>query len=295
VDAWSPGERAVQRRLGGTEVADRMLPGIGNEVPAAGRNFLRRQPWLGVGARLADGTVWASGVAGPPGFLDAPEPDLLTVAALPAAGDPLAGVIAAGGPVGTLALEPARRRRLRANGRAFATAEGWAVALDQVVANCPRYIQRRTLDEAWVPSPAEVTGPSVAVLDDRRRAWIAGADTFFLATADAGGDADLSHRGGVPGFVDLRGDGTLAWDELPGNSMYLTLGNLEGASGAGLLFVDFATGDTLHVAGDAAVTYAPGGAPRVSVTPRRVLEVRHGAPAPWSDPEPSPFLGGAPT
>jgi hypothetical protein len=71
----------------------------------------------------------------------------------------------------------------------------------------------------------------------------------------------------------------------------MTLGNLEQTRAAGLLFVDFATGATLHVAGRATVDYGHV-RPRVTLSPVRVLELAHAAPAPWSSPEYSPHLDG---
>ena len=283
----------MQERLGETALADRLGHMLDCDVPAAGVGFLRRQPWLLLAAPLddGDGTVWPSLVSGRPGFLDVPRPDLITAAAAPAPGDPLAAALAAGGPAGALALEPETRRRLRANGRfapGSAPGGGLGVNTVQVLANCPRYIQRRRLDPGWVPAPPEVVARGPA-LTAAQRAWVAGADTAFLATAAADGHADMSHRGGKPGFLAVDGDGAVGFDELPGNSMYLTLGNLEQRGAAGLLVVDFATGATLHVAGLASVDYR-GDRPRVTLTPTRVVQQAHAAPAPWSAPEYSPHL-----
>ena len=58
----------------------------------------------------------------------------------------------------------------------------------------------------------------------------------------------MSHRGGKPGFVGVQGD-TLAIPDFRGNRFYNTLGNLLGDPRAGLLFVDFASGDILQIQG----------------------------------------------
>jgi hypothetical protein len=275
--------------MGEADAADRLAHLLRTEVPDAGVAFLRRQPWLLLAAPLADGTVWPSLVSGRPGFLDAPAPGLVAAAATPPTADPLGAAVAAGGQVGALALEPATRRRMRLNGR-FAPHEGrLAIRTDEVISNCPKYIQRRRLDPAWLPGTPAPTWSGTQLTGAQRR-WIAQADTMFLATASADGRADMSHRGGRPGFVGVH-DGRLAFDELPGNSLYMTLGNLEQTGAAGLLFVDFATGATLHVAGPATVGYGTG-RPRVTLTPARVLELAHAAPAPWSSPEYSPHLDG---
>jgi uncharacterized protein len=287
---WHRGERAVQERLGEAPLADRLGHMLQCDVPAAGAGFLRRQPWLLLAAPLddGDGTVWPSLVSGRPGFLDVPRPDLVTAAATPAAADPLAGAVRAGGPAGALALEPESRRRLRANGRFEARpGSGLAIRTEQVLANCPKYIQRRRLDPGWLPAPPEVVATGTALTADQR-AWVGSADTAFLATAAADGHTDMSHRGGRPGFLAVEGD-AVSFDELAGNSMYLTLGNLEQRGAAGLLLVDFATGATLHLAGPASVDYR-GARPRVTLSPTRVLEQAHAAPAPWSAPQYSPHL-----
>ena len=89
-----------------------------------------------------------------------------------------------------------------------------------------------------------------------------GADTFFIATAvppaqigaSAAHGVDVSHRGGRPGFVrvqrDADGVDVLTVPDFAGNQMFNTLGNLQLHPRAGLLFVDFARGDRLHVAVD---------------------------------------------
>ena len=92
-------------------------------------------------------------------------------------------------------------------------------------------------------------------LDDAARALIAAADTFFVASRSrpevgSGGGLDMSHRGGRPGFVGVHGD-TLAIPDFRGNRFFNTLGNLLGDPRAGLLFVDFASGDLLQLQGRA--------------------------------------------
>ena len=70
----------------------------------------------------------------------------------------------------------------------------------------------------------------------------------------AAAGSDVSHRGGPPGFVALAGDRrTLRWADYTGNDMFNTLGNLLANGDASLLFIDFATGDTLRLNGRASI------------------------------------------
>ena len=98
----------------------------------------------------------------------------------------------------------------------------------------------------------------LSALDAAARALIEGADTFFVATyADVEGQrqVDVSHRGGNSGFVRVEADGTLTIPDFNGNLFFSTLGNIVLNGKAGLLFVDFATGDVLQLSGDAEVIF----------------------------------------
>jgi hypothetical protein len=68
----------------------------------------------------------------------------------------------------------------------------------------------------------------------------------------------MSHRGGRPGFVGMHGD-TLAVPDFRGNRFFNTLGNLLGDDRAGLLFVDFDSGDLLQLQGRVAIEWQAGG------------------------------------
>ncbi len=255
---YHEGQLGVQRRAGDTAVAERLGHGFRAELPEAVRDFLAGQRLLIAGAAAPDGRIWASVLAGEPGFLDTPDDRTVAAAALPQAGDPLAGTLAAGpAPVGLLALEPQTRRRVRVNGTAELVAGGVRVRTEQVYGNCPKYIARRAVAaEAAADAPA----PPVerrAALSAGDRALIAQADTFFIATAGPGGGADASHRGGSPGFVAVRDEHRLSFPDYPGNTMFMTLGNLAANPRAGLVFVDWERGDTLQLSGRAVVDWSP--------------------------------------
>ncbi len=79
-------------------------------------------------------------------------------------------------------------------------------------------------------------------------AWITTADTAFVASADHTRSADVSHRGGNPGFIRWH-DGTLRIPDYPGNKMYHTLGNFRIHPRAGLTVLDFATNRQVQLTG----------------------------------------------
>ena len=180
--------------------------------------------------------------------------------------------------LGLLVLDPRTRQRLRINGRGLLRPEGIFLLADEVYGNCPKYIQRRRLAGETESRPAGRPARSRR-LDASQRQRVAAADTFFIASFHPGGGADASHRGGRPGFVRVGDDGRIGFPDYPGNNMFNTLGNLAGHPRVGLLFVDFATGDLLHVAGRASLPEGP--ERRVEVRVEEVRETRGGSPLRW--------------
>ncbi|MFF0474322.1 pyridoxamine 5'-phosphate oxidase family protein [Streptomyces sp. NPDC004284] len=278
--AYSPGSRAVQDRVGVRRLADHVGRSITPAIRPVAAAFLEAQPMLMIGAADAGGRVWSTLLTGAPGFVRATGPHTVSVAAALPEGTP------DGAPVGTLALDPRTRRRMRLNGTARTSARGFTIEAEQVFSNCPKYLQKRE----WYGS--EPAGPEAGAvrhgeeLTPGQMRRIRAADTFFIATAAPDG-VDTSHRGGNPGFVGVDAPGELSWRDYPGNSMFLTLGNLESDGRAGLLFLDWETGLTLQLSGRARTEYGP--EERVTrFLVDRTIETPSGSPLRWSPPEYSP-------
>lgn len=76
---------------------------------------------------------------------------------------------------------------------------------------------------------------------------------FFLATTDAEGWPDCSYKGGLPGFVRVVDEHTLAFPSYDGNGMFRSLGNIRVNPKVGMLFIDFERPQRLRVNGEASV------------------------------------------
>jgi len=85
------------------------------------------------------------------------------------------------------------------------------------------------------------------------RALIERSQMFFLATADAQGQPDCSHKGGLPGFVRVLDEQTLAFPDYNGNGMYRSLGNVLLNPRVSLLFVDMEHPHRLRILGEATI------------------------------------------
>ena len=88
---------------------------------------------------------------------------------------------------------------------------------------------------------------------DEDRAFIEGCSTFFVATADALGRPDCSYKGGLPGFVRVLDNRTLAFPDYDGNGMYRSWGNVLINPHVGLLFLDFEKQKRIRVNGTAQI------------------------------------------
>jgi predicted pyridoxine 5'-phosphate oxidase superfamily flavin-nucleotide-binding protein len=297
------GERAVHELLGVAEQVepflDRMLRDF---MPDPHRELYARLPFLVIGSNDAQGRLWASLVAGAPGFLSTPDARTLSIQAGALPGDPLADALSPGAALGCLGIELATRRRNRVNGRiARADASGFAMTVDLAFGNCPKYIQARTVRFAPDPARALARGASDR-LDQTRTRLVEQADTFFLASRHPGDDrdrrhgVDVSHRGGRPGFVSVREGRTLAFPDFRGNFHFATLGNILVDPHVGLLFADFERRALLWITGRARIVWhgpevdAFAGADRLVLVDIDEARWSEGAlPLEAGPPEPSPF------
>ncbi len=97
----------------------------------------------------------------------------------------------------------------------------------------------------------QVTCHSEFTAEDR--AFIERCPMLFVATADASGRPDCSYKGGLPGFVRVVDEHTLAFPDYDGNGMYRSWGNTLCNPHVGLLFIDFESPRRLRVNGTAQV------------------------------------------
>jgi uncharacterized protein len=197
------------------------------------------------------------------------------------------------------------RRRNRIIGTvAKASPEGFTINVRQTLGVCPQYIQGRDVAftrDPLTPMPRPVH--RAERLDATASAIIARADTYFVASVDpretdgVARGADISHRGGRPGFVRVDDAVTLTAPDFVGNFLFNTLGNWQIDDRAGLLFIDFKKGDLVYIAARAEIIWegpevrAFAGAQRlVRYHLEEVIRVEDSLPALFSRPENSPLL-----
>ncbi|SIR96291.1 2Fe-2S iron-sulfur cluster-binding protein [Pseudomonas sp. A214] len=290
---WHEGELTLQRSVGAvdmmTSVGQRQL--ARNWMPDQHREFYAQLPFVVLGAVDRQGDVWATLRTGKPGFMSSPDPQTLQINLKPQPSDPAQEGMGEGAAIGMLGIELHTRRRNRMNGNIRRLLDhGLEISVSQAYGNCPRYINLRQY--SFVREQAGDVRHLVAT-DPLARRLITAADSFYIATyveRDGERQVDASHRGGKPGFVRMDEDGTLTIPDFSGNLFFNTLGNILLNPRAGLIFVDFKTGDLLQMTGSAQVLLddpeiaAFQGAERLlRFKPQRVVYRQAAIPLRWKD------------
>lgn len=304
------GELALQQRAGVLEKMAARSQVIRSAMPDQHREFFSQLPFLIVGSVDRQQQPWASIVTGDPGFVSSPDAEHLQIHARALAADPLQQNLAGNAAIGLLGIEPHTRRRNRMNGRIETLdADGWTMKVEQSFGNCPKYIQARRPDKADSAGSVAPRVHRASELDDAMQQLIRAADTFFIATAflpdpvadggagEGGYGADVSHRGGKPGFVRIDDANTLTVPDFVGNFYFNTIGNLVLHPRAGLLFIDFASGDLIYLAVSAELIWEGPEVARFAGAERllrfhveQAIRVEASLPLRWSEAEFSPAL-----
>lgn len=269
-ETFHEGEIAIQKKMG---VAESMAE-IGSRVfrdymPTQHRDFFHQLPMIFVGFSDENKDIWASVIAGEPGFVTSENDKLLTINQWPLPGDPLNQVLINAGQSGRsarfgfLGIELATRRRNRLNGQLNSVSDfSFSVSVVQSFGNCPKYIQTRRIKD--VVRPEKIIIEHIDVFSPEMTSFIKNADTFFVAsssvpkisdTFNASDGADVSHRGGQAGFIRVDDEKTLTIPDYIGNNFFNTLGNIQVNSKTGLLFIDFEVGDVYMLTGSAKILW----------------------------------------
>ncbi|WP_055135600.1 pyridoxamine 5'-phosphate oxidase family protein [Pseudomonas corrugata] len=290
---WHEGELTLQRAVGAVD----MMVSVGQRqlarswMPDQHREFYAQLPFVVLGAVDRQGDVWATIRTGQPGFMHSPTPERLHISLPPQPDDPAQDGMQQGDAIGMLGIELHTRRRNRMNGNVLRPSdEGIEIAVTQAYGNCPRYINLRQY--AFVDETAGAV-LELTSADPQVRRMVTLADSFYVATyvvRDGQNQVDASHRGGKPGFVRVEEDGTLTIPDFSGNLFFNTLGNILLNPRAGLVFIDFQSGDLLQMSGSAEVLLdspeiaAFQGAERLwRFKPQRIVYRQAAIPLRWTD------------
>ena len=242
---YHAGQRDVQREANSVPAADRLSTWVGPVSTYA------NEADLIVLACAASDELRVAALSGPAPLVTANERGGDITIALP---EEITQRLPLDRSWGGIVINPATARRSRVAGHPVV--RDGHVELPCVIAftNCRKYM-----------TPSSSTGSDVhfgptshiaCALDDP---WIvdtiARGETSFLATQTPDGGADVSHRGGQPGFLHYDAVGaTIAWTEYLGDGMFVSTGNLRQQSRFALIVIDLESGDAARLDGTASYT-----------------------------------------
>lgn len=250
------GEIAIQEQAGVRSAAEEVGESILDHFVPGAKEFLERRTMAVLGTADGHGRVWASVVTGAPGFIRVVDDLTLRMTARPAPSDPLFNNLAAEHHVALFAPDFVTPRRVRVNGLGVIKDGQIYIRTEEVYGNCRRYMQERILlGPRPIAQQDEISVRRDSVLSAQQQAQISGTDTFFIATDHPKHSADVSHKGGTPGFVRIIDPRRIAFPDYNGNRMFNTLGNIVVNPKAGLLFIDFDGGCTLQLSGSASIDW----------------------------------------
>lgn len=303
------GEQKIQSMLGVRENMERFgRMVIRDHMPEQHRQFFSQLPFVLVGHADQNGNPWASILAGEPGFIHSPSNKDLVIGSAIIQGDPLLKTLTHdqqsnhATKLGLLGIELPTRRRNRLAGHVTGlSSQGVSIEVDQSFGNCPQYIQSREFRLLNKSEAKPILINELQSFDDHARSLIEKSDTFYIASAYDSGlnrasdGADVSHRGGMPGFVRVDDSQNLSIPDYMGNNHFNTFGNIEETGKAGLLFIDFESGDVLTLTGQAEVdwdspeiTFFEGAQRLLKFKLTSGFLIKNAIPARWSAPEFSP-------
>ena len=152
--------------------------------------------------------------------------------------------------IGFLGIDFENAMRIRINGTATINNEILEVSINEVYSNCPKYITKR-LHKKDLKSNLIQSILKDKKLTEQSIQMISNSDTFFLSSFHKKRGADISHRGGNKGFVKVLSSNKLEFDDMPGNNLYNTLGNIYTNPLINMLFIDFENNDSYLILGKA--------------------------------------------
>lgn len=261
------GEKAIQRKLGVEEkMAKFGKMVVRDHMPQQHRDFYQQLPFIFVGHADEAQQVWASMLIGDEGFISSPNDRQLHISGEVLRGDPLRNTLNSSkqhNRMGLLGIELSSRRRNRMSAKlSRRTEQSIELEVLQTFGNCPQYIQTRKLRK--VESLSSFKSLEITSFNQETADFISKSDSFFVASSnvtdnrhtlsDSDG-ADVSHRGGMPGFVEVSDEITLTIPDYMGNNHFNTFGNIVENPKVGLLFVDFENGHLLTLTGVANILW----------------------------------------
>lgn len=242
---YHSGQQQIQTEANTLEIAERLSRWVG---PA--QHFCQLADLFIFATRSASGNLMLSALSGAPPLVQVRRAGGFSLI-LP---DRLRAHLPLNQQVGSLAINLSQARRVRINGTCCENPLGLELAANEVFTPGRKYMSPSAkLDGMRMVGPAVVKKlpldhPTIASM-------LAGSETAFLASMSPDGRLDVSHRGGLPGFISYdRHTHLLSWNEYVGDGIFKSAGNIRSTGIFSLLVLHHPSGDGVLLQGQAGYT-----------------------------------------
>ncbi len=114
-----------------------------------------------------------------------------------------------------------------------------------------KQVQAERGSRAGYAQVADPHAPTNDRLTKRETDFIAGRDSFYMATVSETGWPYIQHRGGPVGFLRVMDDSSVCFPDYEGNRQYLSVGNLTTNDRVALILMDYPNRRRLKLIGHA--------------------------------------------
>jgi len=261
INHFHKGEIDVQKATGEQDIAIRVSNIIQEAIPSRAFDFIRKQVVVWIGIENENNYPCAFPLFGSPGFISPGEGTIVEIEVGKSFSIPKewGRNLKKRKPIGCLIIDLSTRGRIRING-IIRKVDKTRLQIDvrQAYPNCQKYIRKRILQREpdFTQFQLKTSG---TVLNKEAESIIHKSDTAFVASLGPNG-ADVSHRGGMTGFIKCYSPNMILIPDYKGNSMFNTLGNFKINPRGGITIIDFAGGNFLQVFGVINIVIDKGGA-----------------------------------
>lgn len=247
---YHQGEHYIQELMGVRNKSDSISSMITNNMPNAAAEFLRTLNFSVITFTIDNKELHTSVVYSLKPFIEIIKSDEILISLDKKSFVPQSILEANSINIGFIGLVFESKMRIRVNGKGKVINNKLHLKIDEVYANCPKYIHDRKLlgkiDFQKEPRLSRYTKLNQECIE-----IIENADTFFLSSCHSIKGADVSHKGGQKGFLRVVSNTKLEFDDYPGNNMYNSLGNIHTNPNVTIFVIDFKENRTLHINGEA--------------------------------------------
>ena len=247
---YHEGELYMQELMGVRDKSDSLSSMIKKEMPIAAQEFLKTLNFCVITFSMDYIELFSSVVFNIKPFIEIVKTDEIVINLDKKSFIPDEIIKSNKVNIGFIGLAFQSRKRIRVNGKGKIINNKLHLKIDEVYANCPKYIHdRKLVDEINFQDSFKLYHYSK--FNKECKTIIENTDTFFLSSCHNERGVDVSHKGGQKGFLRVTSSNNLEFDDYPGNNMYNSLGNIYTNPNVNIIVVDFKENKILHISGEA--------------------------------------------